>query len=146
VILLLLAIVRSLVEFLYVVGLNGNRLCAKSWMASLERRSLRLTRGNDPEDRNVLSLSLSLSRSRREIVCERIGAFSVVIPKKHRSFRFRRAFSTAQCRIETTRSLRIQPGRWKVLLQKSRRKADRKSRTPRVLYFLQLLREPISAR
>jgi len=63
VILLLLAIAPRLVEFLYVVGVNGNRLCAKSRMASLERCSSRLTRGNDPEDRNVLSPSLSLSLS-----------------------------------------------------------------------------------
>lgn len=55
-------IIPRLVEFLCVVGVNGNRLCAKSRMAGLERCS-RLTRGNDPEDRNV--------HSRRELVCDR---------------------------------------------------------------------------
>lgn len=62
-------------EFLRVVAVNGNRLCAKSRMASLERRA-RLTRGNDPEDRNVLSARARL----------RSGALSVVIPKEAPKF------------------------------------------------------------
>lgn len=51
-----------LVKFLCAVRVNGNRSCAKSRIASNERCS-RLTRGNDPEDRNALS--------ERELVCDR---------------------------------------------------------------------------
>jgi hypothetical protein len=144
VILLLLAIVPRLVEFLYVVGVNGNRLCAKSRMASLKRCSPRLTRGNDPEDRITSSLSLGLgekSFARGSGLSRSLCQRSTEVSAFDEPFLESRVQNRDDAVVED-----IQPGRWKVLLQKSRRKADRKSRTPRVLYFLQLSRERISAR
>lgn len=87
-------IISRLVEFVGRVDrVNGNRLCAKSErMASLERVALRLTRGNDPEER-VLSTSLYLPARARL----RSGVLlSVVMSEKHRSFRPRQAFSRSK--------------------------------------------------
>lgn len=52
-----------------------NRSCAKSWIASNESRS-RLTRGNDPEDRNALPARARL----------RSGVLPVVMPKEAPKF------------------------------------------------------------
>jgi len=112
--LLFVIIPRGSWNFCSVVRVNGNRSCAKSRIASDERCS-RLTRGNDPEDRNALSARARL----------RSGVLPVVMPKKHRSFRSRRTLSRSG--VEDRRRRRrwgYTGDKWNVLLQKSRRKAD----------------------
>lgn len=70
---LLFAIISRLVEFLGRVDrVNGVTGCVPSHGDGKPResRSSRLTRGNDPEDQNAVSLSLSLPLE-RELVCDR---------------------------------------------------------------------------